>query len=92
MKFDYEKLQLDKRKKFFDALGIDDDGRLNPLMTRDEFIAFCKVKKTENEKYDSLRGKKCVQVYFELAPYHDISYSYCFDDDTVYESRYYIGE
>lgn len=92
MKFDYEKLQLDKRKKFFDALGIDDDGRLNPLMTRDEFIAFCKVKKTENEKYDSLRGKKFVQVYFEVAPYHDISYSYCFDDDTVYESRFYIGD
>lgn len=92
MKFDYEKLQLDKRKKFFDALGIDDDGRLNPLMTRDEFIAFCKVKKTENEKYDSLRGKKCVQVYFEFAPYHDISYSYCFDDDTVYENRFYIGD
>ena len=37
-------------------------------------------------------GKTCVEVYFEFAPYHDISYSYCFDDDTVYESRYYIGE
>lgn len=92
MKFDYEKLQLDKRKKFFDALGIDDDGRLNPVMTRDEFVAFCKVKKTENEKYGYPSGKMCVEVYFEFAPYHDISYSYCFDDDTVYESRYYIGE
>lgn len=92
MKFDYEKLQLDKRKKFFDALSIDDDGRLNPVMTRDEFVAFCKVKKTENEKYGYPSGKTCVEVYFEFAPYHDISYSYCFDDDTVYESRYYIGE
>lgn len=92
MKFDYEKLQLDKRKKFFDALGIDDDGRLNPVMTRDEFIAFCKVKKTENEKYGYPSEKTCVEVYFEFAPYYDISYSYCFDDDTVYESRYYIGE
>lgn len=81
-----------RRRLFFEAMGIPDDGRLNPVMTRDEFLAFCKGKKTENEKYGSLRGKKSVQVYFEFAPYHDVSYLYCFDDDTVYESRFYIGE
>ncbi len=88
----YQQREQERRHLFFEAMGIPDDGRLNPMMTRDEFLAFCKGKNTENEKYDSLRGKKYVQVYFELAPYHDISYSYCFDDDTVYESRFYIGD
>ena len=88
----YEKQEQERRRLFFEAMGIPDDGRLNPLMTGDEFLAFCKGKKTENEKYDSLRGKKSVRVYFEFAPYHDIDYSYCFDDDTVYENRFYIGD
>ena len=88
----YQKQKQERRRLFFEAMGIPDDGRLNPLMTRDEFLAFCKGKKTENEKYDSMRGKKSVRVYFEFAPYHDIDYSYCFDDDTVYENRFYIGD
>lgn len=88
----YQQREQERRRLFFEAMGIPDDGRLNPLMTRDEFLAFCKGKKTENEKYDSLRGKKSVHVYFEFAPYHDIDYSYCFDDDTVYENRFYIGD
>ena len=88
----YQKQEQERRRLFFEAMGIPDDGRLNPLMTRDEFLAFCKGKKTENEKYDSMRGKKSVRVYFEFAPYHDIDYSYCFDDDTVYENRFYIGD
>lgn len=88
----YQQQEQERRLLFFEAMGIPDDGRLSPVMTRDEFLAFCKGKKTENEKYGSLCGKKSVQVYFEFAPYHDIDYSYCFDDDTVYESRFYIGE
>lgn len=88
----YQQQEQERRRLFFEALGIPDDGRLNPLMTRDEFLAFCKGKNTENAKCGSLSGRKCIQVYFEFAPYHDISYSYCFDDDTVYESRFYIGE
>ena len=88
----YQKQEQERRRLFFEAMGIPDDGRLNPLMTRDEFLAFCKGKKTENEKYDSMRGKKSVRVYFEFAPYHDIDDSYCFDDDTVYENRFYIGD
>lgn len=88
----YQQQEQERRRLFFEAMGIPDDGRLSPVMTRDEFIAFCKVKKTENEKYGYPSGKTCVEVYFEFAPYHDISYSYCFDDDTVYESRFYIGE
>lgn len=86
----YQKQEQERRRLFFEAMGIPDDGRLDPVMTRDEFIAFCKVKKTENEKYGYPNGKTCVDVYFEFAPYHDVSYSYCFDDDTVYESRFYI--
>lgn len=89
---EYQKREAERRRLFFKAMEIEDDGRLNPVMTRDEFIAFCKVKKTENEKYGYLSGKTCVEVYFEFAPYHDISYSYCFDDDIVYESGFYIGE
>lgn len=88
----YQQQEQERRRLFFEAMGIPDDGRLNPLMTSDEFLAFCKGKKTENEKYDSLLGKKSVRVYFEFAPYHDIDYSYCFDDDTVYENRFYIGD
>ena len=88
----YQQQEQERRRLFFEAMSIPDDGRLNPLMTRDEFLAFCKGKKTENEKYDSLRGKKSVRVYFEFAPYHDIDYSYCFDDDTVYKNRFYIGD
>ena len=88
----YQQQEQERRRLFFEALGIPDDGRLNPLMTRDEFFAFCKGKKTENEKYDSLRGKKSVRVYFEFAAYQDIDYSYCFDDDTVYENRFYISD
>ena len=80
----------ERRALFFTALGIPDDGRFSPVMTRDEFLAF--DKKIEVEKYGSLRGKKYIQVYAECAPYHDISYSYCFDDDTVYESSFYIGD
>ena len=80
----------ERRALFFAALGIPDDGRMNAIMTRDEFLAF--DKRIEDEKYGSLRGKKCIKVYAEFAPYHDVSYSYCFDDDTVYESRFYIGD
>ena len=88
----YQQQEQERRRLFFEAMGIPDDGRLNPVMTRDEFLAFCKGKNTENETYVALRGKKYVQVYFEFEPYHDVNYVYCFDDDTVYESRYYIGE
>lgn len=80
----------ERRALFFEAMGIPDDGRLNPVMTRDEFLAF--DKRIEDEKYGALHGKKCIQVYAECAPYHDVSYSYCFDDDIVYESGFYIGE
>ena len=88
----YKQREQERRRLFFEAMDIPDDERLNPVMTRDEFLEFCKGKKIENEKYDSMRGKKCIQVYFEFAPYHDVNYAYCFDDDTVYESRFYIGD
>lgn len=87
---EYDRHEQERRRLFFEAMKIPDDGRLSPVMTRDEFFAF--HKKVVDAKSDSLHGKKYVEVYFEFAPYHDISYLYCFDDDTVYESRFYIGE
>lgn len=34
-------MEDEKRKRFFEILGIEDDGRKNPMMMRDEFQKFC---------------------------------------------------
>lgn len=87
---EYQKREAKRRRLFFKAIEIEDDGRLNPCMTEAEFRAFDKPCKAS--KYNELKGKTTVEVYFKFEPYHDVSYVYCFEDDTVYESRLYIGE
>lgn len=86
----YEQREAEKRCLFFKAIGKEDDGRRNPIMTRDEFYAFNKPRK-ESKSVD-LNGKKWVEIYFTFEAYCDVSYRYCFDDDTVYEARSYIGD
>lgn len=89
---EYDRQQRERRRLFFKAMGIADDGRLNPQMTRDEFLAFSKPRKSADENWKYLKGKTLVEIFFEFAPYYDISYRYCFEDDAVYESRYYVGD
>lgn len=89
---EYDKRQQERRRLFFKAMGIADDGRLNPQMTRDEFLAFDKLRKDENKNWQYLKDKTLVEIFFEFASYYDISYSYCFEDDVVYESRFYVGD
>lgn len=86
----YQKMQKKRRILFFKAIEKEDDGRLNPVMTSDEFAAFDKPCK--EYKYGELKGKTTVELYFKFEPYHDVSFEYCFEDDTVYESRLYIGD
>ena len=87
---EYQKIEAKRRCLFFKAIGIEDDARLNPCLTEEEFLSFNKPCK--ESKYNELKGKTTVEVYFRFEPYHDVSYVYCFEDDTVYESRLYIGE
>lgn len=87
---EYQKREIERRRLLFKAMGIEDDGRLCPVMTAAEFRAFDKPRK--EPKYSDLKGKTAVEVYFEFEPYHDVSYVYCFEDDVVYEKRFYIEE
>ena len=80
----------EQRKLFFKALGIEDDGRLNPKMTRDEFLAFDKPC-VDSCKAD-LKGKTLVEIYYTFAEFYDYGYDYCFEDDTVYERSFYVGD
>ena len=86
----YEERVREQRRLFFKALGIEDDGRLNPNMTEDEFLAFDKPC-VDSHKAD-LKGKTLVGIYFTFAEFYDYGYYYCFEDDTVYESRFYVGD
>ena len=79
-----------RREMFFEALGIPDDGRSTPTMTKEEFRAFDKP--VVDYSYSKLIGKRNVEIFSKFEPYHDVSFIYCFDDDTVYENRFYIGE
>lgn len=91
----YQQQEQERRRLFFEALGIEDDGRRNPCMTREEFVAFSKGRKwidADKVPYKELKSKARVEVFFEFEPYHDVSYTYCKEDDTIYESRFYIGE
>ena len=87
---EYEKQEKKRRILFFEALGIEDDGRLNPTMTRDEFLAFDKP--CIDSRKANLRGKTLVEIYFTFAEYYDYGYDYCFEDDTVYERCLYVGD
>ena len=78
------------RRLFFKALGIEDDGRRNPQMSNEEFLAFDKPC-IDSRKAD-LKGKTLVEIYFTFAEYYDYGYDYCFEDDTVYERCLYVGD
>ena len=83
--------KAEQRKLFFEALGIVDDGRRNIRMTDKEFYEFSKDKESKSGK-DLPRGAKKVVVKTAFEPYHDVTYTYCFDDNTIYEDRFYIGD
>lgn len=61
------------------------------MMTREEFLAFSNGKRWADSSKEKAPGP-VKQVFFEFAPYEDISYCYCEANDTIYESRYYIGD
>ena len=86
----HERRHKKLRLLFFEALGIEDDGRREPMMTSEEFFDFDKPLK--DGKYELLKGKTTVPVFFRFEAYHDVTFVYCFEDDTVYENRFYIGE
>lgn len=85
---------MDRRQDFFTVLGVADDGRRELYMTPEEFFDFCNQKEMveESKNYKRFKGKKCVQIYFKFEPYEDVSYSYCFDEDCIVVSRFYIGD
>ena len=83
--------KAEQRKLFFEALGIADDGRRNIRMTDKEFYEFSKGKKSKSKK-DLPKDAKRVVVKTAFEPYHDVTYTYCFDDNTIYEYRFYIGD
>ena len=94
---DMEREKSERRALFFKALGIDDDGRRHPVMTEEEFREFVKVKPCKDDDYLSngyvpTRGKTTVVIFEKYAPFYDISFKYCFEDDTVYEYWFYIGD
>lgn len=89
----YEQREAKRRSEFFSVLGIEDDGRRCPVMTKDEYAEFEKNKPERSDlTYKDLKGKKSVEIYFKFEPYHDVSYSYYPDFDCVIESRLYIGD
>lgn len=82
--------QAEQRRLFFKALGIEDDGRLNPNMTEEEFKEFGKP--VQDYFLADLKGKTVVGIYGKFEAYYDVAYDYCFEDDTVYERRFYVGD
>lgn len=87
----YDSYKAKQRKLFFEALGIADDGRRNIEMTDEEFYEFSKGKESKLGK-DFPKDAKRVVVKAAFEPYHDVTYTYCFDDNTIYEYRFYIGD
>lgn len=87
---DYQKREAKRRLLFFKAIGKPDDGRRCPTLTRTEFYAFRK----EHPETDKPVPKNVttVEVFFDQVSYYDYSYKYCFDDDTIYESGFYVGD
>lgn len=71
-------------------MGIPDDGRFNPMLSEAELAAF--IREHPIKESAPPRGATTVEIYFDFAPYEDISYDYNFDDDTVYVSSYSIGD
>lgn len=87
---EYKKREAERRKLFFKAIGKPDDGRLCPTLFREEFNSFYKEHKVSDKRVP--QNATLVEVYFEQAAYYDYSYQYCFEDDTIYESGFYVGD
>lgn len=86
----YSERKALERKKFFRAIGKEDDGRLNAELTRSEFEDF--EKQHEVVEGSAPRGDETVLVYYKYAPYEDISYFYNFADGKLYEVTYHVGD
>ena len=66
------------RQRIFALLGTEDDGRYEPLMTKEEFEAFSKNKKINyiyKQSFQEIKNQS-VLVYLKFAPYSDDSYYY----------------
>jgi hypothetical protein len=89
-KMGYEEMQARKREKFFKAIGKKDDGRMDLILTRPEFIAFKKAYKMTDKPIPL--GDTVVEIFYEATPYADISYYYDFDDGRIYMYRYGVSD
>ena len=87
---EHEKYEAKRRADFFTALGIEDDGRFSPVMTREEYAAFRKNRK--EIEGSAPKGARTVEVYFEFLAYEDVSYHYCFNNGSIYVTTTYIGD
>lgn len=86
----YQERRIAQRKLLFELLDKEDDGRFYDTMSKEEFTAFMRDRECSNSSIPE--NRRTVTIRTECEPYHDVSYIYCFDNDTVYVSRYYIGE
>ena len=82
--------EAQRRKEFFEALGKKDDGRLSPVMTREEFYTFIEDRHVTDD--DLPENARCVEVFYEFLAYETVVYLYCFDDAAVYVNTYYVGD
>lgn len=87
---EYKKREDERRKLFFKAIGKPDDRRLCPTLFRDEFSRFCRERKVSDKQ--TPKNATLVEVYFEQVAYYDYSYRYCFEDDMIYKSGFYVGD
>ena len=87
---EYKKRETERRKQFFNAIGKQDDARLCPILTRDEYKAFAKSRhETDNP---APREATLVEVFYEQAAYCDYSYRYCIENGLIYVSSFYVGD
>lgn len=84
----YELSKREARERFFSAVGIPDDGRKEPFLTKDELKSFTAGKQTAK----TAGGKPCVTIYYEQEAYGDRTYSYCPELDVVLESWTSCGD
>lgn len=84
----YELGKREARERFFSAVGIPDDGRKEPFLTKDELKSFTAGKQTAKTAH----GKPCVPIYYEQEAYGDRTYSYCPELDVVLESWISCGD
>lgn len=87
---EYKKREAERRKLFFKAIGKPDDGRLYPILFRKEFICFRKEHNVSDKCIP--QNAILVDVYFDQVAYYDCRYQYCFEDNTIYISKFYVED